>query len=173
MVRNEGDTDARTDARVAGARREDPGGTERSALCELVNPVFDMWIDGLENPEHALNGLLYSRENWYELANWGVKYRRVEGRWSARRTGGGGQWGLSQDDLGRLFFNTNSDPLRVDVVNSAYGRRNHRVMLSADDELRELNDEDLKILCDSGNVCYGGEVTSRSEDVAHVSIYTD
>jgi len=86
--------------------------------------ILEARVDGLENPEHAINGLLYGRDNWYHLANWSAKYRRVEGKWLARRTGGGGQWGLSQDDAGRLFFNTNSDPLRADVVPSTYARRN-------------------------------------------------
>jgi mono/diheme cytochrome c family protein/glucose/arabinose dehydrogenase len=86
--------------------------------------VLEARVDGLENPEHAINGLLYGRDNWYHLANWSTKYRRIGDKWTARRTNGGGQWGLSQDDVGRLFFNTNSDPLRADVVASTYARRN-------------------------------------------------
>lgn len=86
--------------------------------------VLEARVDGLENPEHAINGLLYGRDNWYHLANWSTKYRRIGDKWTARRTNGGGQWGLSQDDVGRLFFNTNSDPLRADVVASSYARRN-------------------------------------------------
>src|SRR5882724_5404793 len=35
-----------------------------------------------------------------------------------------GQWGISQDDAGRLFHNENSDPLRYDLVPSAYFARN-------------------------------------------------
>ena len=35
-----------------------------------------------------------------------------------------GQWGISQDDAGRLFHNSNSDPLRYDLVPSAYFARN-------------------------------------------------
>ena len=86
--------------------------------------VLEPRVDGLENPEHAINGLLYGRDNWYHLANWSTKYRRIGDKWTARRTNGGGQWGLSQDDVGRLFYNTNSDPLRADVVASTYARRN-------------------------------------------------
>lgn len=87
---------------------------------ELLEPR----VDGLDSPEHAINGLLFGRDNWYHLANWGAKYRRVEGKWVAQRTNGGGQWGLSQDDVGRMYFNTNSDPLRGDLVASTYARRN-------------------------------------------------
>jgi len=32
--------------------------------------------------------------------------------------------GISQDDIGRIYYNSNSDPLRVDVVASAYLKRN-------------------------------------------------
>jgi mono/diheme cytochrome c family protein/glucose/arabinose dehydrogenase len=87
---------------------------------ELIDPK----VGGLDNPEHAINGLLYGRDNWYHLANWSFQYRRIDGVWASRRTNGGGQWGLTQDDVGRLFFNTNSDPLRGDVVGSLYARRN-------------------------------------------------
>jgi hypothetical protein len=34
-----------------------------------------------------------------------------------------GQWGIPQDDGGRLFYNSNSDPLRVDLIASEYLRR--------------------------------------------------
>ncbi|MEZ6015038.1 MAG: c-type cytochrome [Planctomycetota bacterium] len=98
----------------------DDDGDGKVDTRELLEPR----VDGLDSPEHAINGLVYGRDNWYHLANWGAKYRRVGDKWTARRTNGGGQWGLSQDDVGRMFYNTNSDPLRADVVPSTYARRN-------------------------------------------------
>ncbi len=84
---------------------------------------------GLDNPEHDVNSPLLGLDNWIHFANWDVEVRRVfdeEGNasWEKRPCAGGGQWGLSMDDLGRLMRNTNPNPLYVDVVPSHYARRN-------------------------------------------------
>lgn len=86
--------------------------------------VVDTGLPGLENPEHAINGLLPTLDNWLHCANRGVRYRLRDGEWQRGSTGGGGQWGLTQDDLGRVLYNTNSDPLRGDAWPSAYLVRN-------------------------------------------------
>ncbi len=86
--------------------------------------VVDTGLAGLESPEHAPNGLLPTLDNVFACANHGRRYRFEDDAWVLERTAGGGQWGISQDDLGRLFFNTNSDPLRADLVASRYSLRN-------------------------------------------------
>lgn len=86
--------------------------------------VIDTGKGGIHSPEHAINGLLPTQDNWFHCANEGVRYGFREGKWVAQRTGGGGQWGVAKDDLGRFFFNTNSDPLRGDLISSHYAVRN-------------------------------------------------
>ncbi len=86
--------------------------------------VIDTGLAGRVNPEHAINGLLFTLDNWFWCANAGVRYRRVDGEWVKQRTAGGGQWGIAQDDEGRIVFNTNSDPLRGDLYPSHYAVRN-------------------------------------------------
>lgn len=76
------------------------------------------------NPEHNANGLLWGRDNWIYSANHTVRYRVVHGDWQKEPTNFRGQWGLSQDDYGRLYFNSNSDHLRGDLIPSQYFRRN-------------------------------------------------
>ncbi len=72
---------------------------------------------GLHNPEHAPNGLLRGLDNWIHLAKHGAAYRQdAEGGWILRRQPAEGQWGLTQDDWGRLFHNHNSDLLRGDLI---------------------------------------------------------
>jgi glucose/arabinose dehydrogenase/mono/diheme cytochrome c family protein len=77
------------------------------------------------NPEHNANGLMWAMDNWIYSANHTVRFR-YEGGGKFRRdtTITRGQWGITQDDIGRLYYNSNSDPLRADLVPSAYLKRN-------------------------------------------------
>jgi mono/diheme cytochrome c family protein/glucose/arabinose dehydrogenase len=77
-----------------------------------------------ENPEHTANGLLVAMDNWIYSANHTVRYRNVSGEWEQEPTTFRGQWGISQDDYGRLFFNSNSDQFRGDLVPTKYLARN-------------------------------------------------
>jgi len=79
---------------------------------------------GLANPEHAINGLLPTMDGWFQCANYSMRYRHDGSAWISQRTGGGGQWGITGDETGRTFFNTNSDPLRGDLFPSWYAVRN-------------------------------------------------
>jgi putative membrane-bound dehydrogenase-like protein len=72
-----------------------------------------------QSPEHTANGLLWAMDNWIYSAKHDKRLRRVEGKWVEEPTAvlsGRGQFGISQDDFGRLFFNGNSDQLRGDLV---------------------------------------------------------
>jgi mono/diheme cytochrome c family protein/glucose/arabinose dehydrogenase len=77
-----------------------------------------------DNPEHTANGLYRAMDNWIYSANHTVRFRyRGNAKFDREFTIMRGQWGLSQDDDGRLFYNTNSDPLRYDAVPSHYFTR--------------------------------------------------
>ena len=76
------------------------------------------------NPEHASNGLLRALDNWIYSANHTTRFRNIDGTWQRQPTIFRGQWGISQDDFGRLFYNSNEDPLRADFVPSEYLGRN-------------------------------------------------
>ncbi len=70
-----------------------------------------------KNVEHTANGLLRGMDNWYYNANSPQRFRRQpDGRWIQGSTRSRGQWGIAQDDVGRLFTNSNSDYLRGDLV---------------------------------------------------------
>jgi mono/diheme cytochrome c family protein len=68
------------------------------------------------NPEHSANGLLPAIDNWYYNAESSWRYRYVGGQWVRSHTRFRGQWGMTQDDFGRLFFNHNTIFLRGDLV---------------------------------------------------------
>ncbi len=76
------------------------------------------------NPEHASNGLMWALDNWIYSANHTTRFRVVDGTWKREPTTFRGQWGMSQDDFGRLVYNSNSDQFRTDLVPSAYLQRN-------------------------------------------------
>ena len=77
------------------------------------------------NPEHSANGLMPALDNWIYSANHTTRLRdEGGGHFTREATVTRGQWGLSQDDTGRLYHNNNSDPLRADLVPSAYLTRN-------------------------------------------------
>jgi mono/diheme cytochrome c family protein/glucose/arabinose dehydrogenase len=74
--------------------------------------------------EHSSNGLLWAMDNWIYSANHTTRFRWSDGELQRTPTAFRGQWGLTQDDTGRLFYNSNSDHLRGDLIPSAYLWRN-------------------------------------------------
>lgn len=77
-----------------------------------------------KNPEHTANGLMFALDNWIYNADTTVRFRNVDGEWLREPTTFRGQWGISQDDFGRLVYNSNSDQFRIDLVPSKYLQRN-------------------------------------------------
>ncbi len=73
-----------------------------------------------ENIEASPNGLLWARDNWLYNASYKSRWRKLAGQWQREPMLALGQWGISQDDFGRLFYNSNSDQLRGDFVPSRY-----------------------------------------------------
>lgn len=77
------------------------------------------------NPEHTANGLMWALDNWIYSANHTVRFRYAgDGKFTRDLTITRGQWGISQDDRGRIYYNSNSDPLRADLLASGYLKRN-------------------------------------------------
>ena len=76
------------------------------------------------NPEHASNSLMWALDNWIYSANHTVRFRNLDGEWKREPTVFRGQWGMSQDDWGRLVYNSNSDQLRLDLIPAHYLSRN-------------------------------------------------
>lgn len=63
-----------------------------------------------DNVEGQTNGLLVGLDNWIYSAGFGSnkRYRMVKGKWITQRTFLRGQWGITQDSYGHLFYNNNS-----------------------------------------------------------------
>lgn len=107
----------------------DTDGDGKCDAKELVAEDYatqnDPSLGAKSNPEHASNSPTWALDNWIYSANHTTRFRWRGGtNWQRGATLFRGQWGLSQDDLGRLFYNSNSDPLRADLVPTAYLERN-------------------------------------------------
>lgn len=80
--------------------------------------------NGVMNVEHAANTFLRAMDNWYYNAKSTFRYQLKDGDWKKEPTYFKGQWGISQDNYGRLVFNSNSDHFRMEPINSQYFLRN-------------------------------------------------
>ncbi len=99
---------------------KDDNGDLRADLKELVDSVY---ADG-PSPEHSSNGLLYNIDNWYYNARSRFRYKMVADQWVKDSTEFRGQWGITHDDEGRLYYNYNWSQLHADLVPPNYFSRN-------------------------------------------------
>ncbi|SNR31512.1 Cytochrome c [Maribacter sedimenticola] len=92
-----------------------------------VNKVLVDSIYAVEgNPEHQPNALELNIDNWIYNAKSNFRYRRHKGKWLKEPTTFRGQWGMTHDNFGRLYYNDNSRILLGDyvlpntLINNAY-----------------------------------------------------
>lgn len=76
------------------------------------------------NVEHQPNGLLRAMDNWIYNAKSSKRYRKKGDQWLIEDTHFRGQWGINQDDLGRLYYNSNSLNLAGDYFSPGLGSGN-------------------------------------------------
>ena len=76
------------------------------------------------NVEHQPNGLIRALDNWIYSAKSTKRYRKLDNKWLIETTHFRGQWGISQDDQGRLFYNNNSENLQGDYFSPGFGATN-------------------------------------------------
>lgn len=82
-----------------------------------VNKVLVDSIYAVEgNPEHQPNALELNIDNWIYNAKSNFRYRRDKGIWHKEPTTFRGQWGMTHDNFGRLYYNDNSRVLLGDYV---------------------------------------------------------
>ena len=82
-----------------------------------VNKVLVDSIYAVEgNPEHQPNGLELNIDNWIYNAKSNFRYRRKAGKWEKEPTTFRGQWGITHDNFGRLYYNDNSRILLGDYA---------------------------------------------------------
>ena len=78
--------------------------------------LVDSIYAGDGNPEYQPNGLKMNIDNWIYNAGSHFRYQRKNGVWIKEPTTFRGQWGITKDNFGRLFYNNNSTQLLGDYV---------------------------------------------------------
>src|SRR5687768_11277071 len=89
------------------------------------------------NPEHMPNGLMPGLDNWIYSANYDKRIRYDGRAWHSEIVPELGPGGISQDDFGRLFHNTNTDQLRGSLIAPHVADRNphHRTASSVNEQI--------------------------------------
>jgi len=66
------------------------------------------------NVEHKPNGLMLGIDNWLYNSKSATRYKWINGNLISEPTSNRGQWGITKDDFGRIFHNSNSTLLVAD-----------------------------------------------------------
>ena len=96
--------------------------TDGDLKCDKKRLVGKLGLPG--DPQHTDNGLFHSIDNWMYNAKSSVRHKFIDGKLIEEETFFRGQWGMSQDDYGRLHYCYESSPLHADLVPSMYMYRN-------------------------------------------------
>ncbi len=76
------------------------------------------------DPQNNANGFDWSLDNrMYTAGQSDIQLRLEEGAFEIQRTLRRGEWGVTHDDVGRIYRNTNESALHVDYVPTAYYAR--------------------------------------------------
>ncbi len=99
----------------------DTNGDLKADTKEVVNKEFGR---AQGNPEHNANGLMWGIDNWIYTSEHDALLRPKGGKFEPHPTLLRGQWGVTMDDVGRVFRNWNEGALYVDLFPARYLARN-------------------------------------------------
>lgn len=103
----------------------DTNGDLRADTKEIVTKDYGRRLGSVEG---NANGLLWSLDNWIQTSGADVYLRLKNGTFEVRKTLLRGEWGVTEDDAGRIYRNTNESALHVDLVPTPYFSRNPVLM---------------------------------------------
>ncbi len=101
--------------------------TDGDGVSDKVEIIHDAYATQGGQPEHMANSPTWMMDNWIWSNGHSFRYRYQGGQFLRETTTGFGQWGRTQDNWGRQYFNYNSDFLRLDLVTPGYYARNLRL----------------------------------------------
>jgi mono/diheme cytochrome c family protein/glucose/arabinose dehydrogenase len=104
----------------------DTNGDLRADLKELVSNHFGH-REG--DPQNAGNGFSWGLDNrMYTAGETDLQLRLKNRTFELQKTLERGEWGVTEDDAGRIYRNTNESALHVDLVPTAYFARNPHLL---------------------------------------------
>jgi hypothetical protein len=124
---------------------KDTTGDLKMDTKELVTSQFGRF-DG--DPQNNANGFVWALDNrLYTAGQADVQLRLKNGAFEVTRTLQRGEWGITQDDAGRIYRNTNESAVHVDLVPTAYYARNPNLVRTRGSyERLATGNEDLNII---------------------------
>ncbi|WP_138992544.1 c-type cytochrome [Larkinella sp. C7] len=104
--------------------------TDGDGVADQKKPVFNPGKKAPGNLEHQRSGLDWNLDNWIYVTVDPVRFRYTNGILKADSipSGSGGQWGLTHDNYGRLYFSSAGGevPALGFQINPMYGRLEFR-----------------------------------------------
>jgi hypothetical protein len=105
---------------------KDTDGDLRMDAKELVTDQYGRF-EG--DPQNNANGFYWGLDNrMYTAGQSDIQLRLKDGVFEVQKTLQRGEWGVSQDDGGRTYRNTNESALHVDLVQTSYYARNPNLL---------------------------------------------
>jgi mono/diheme cytochrome c family protein len=94
--------------------------------AKAVGPpqVIDPAYSGNGAVEFRSSGLMLALDNWYYSGSCTMRYRLRAGRWERDLSEHRGEWGMTQDDYGRLLTNNNSLAMQGEILPPSATLRN-------------------------------------------------
>lgn len=78
--------------------------------------VDSLYADEYSNPENQANGLMMNIDNWIYSAYSTTRYQLKDGKWLHEPTSFRGQFGMTKDNFGRLYYTYNEVQLVGDYL---------------------------------------------------------
>src|SRR5687768_4513858 len=94
--------------------------TDGDLRADRKERVADQYGRREANVEHTENGLLWALDNRIHSSEGTTGLRLKNGKFEISQTLSRGQWGITQDDAGRMYRTTNESALHVDLVPAHY-----------------------------------------------------
>lgn len=82
------------------------GDSDGDSQSEYREGMIDNYTDEWDI-EHTANGMHFMLDNWHWQADASEKFRYLDGQWESADINHTGQWGLGQDEWGRISFGNN------------------------------------------------------------------
>jgi mono/diheme cytochrome c family protein/glucose/arabinose dehydrogenase len=138
--------------------------TDGDGVADKKEVVTDRYATAGGQPEHMANSPTWMMDNWITSAGYGFRFRFQGGQFVKDETTSFGQWGLTQDDWGRRFTNTNSDLLRADLVPPAYYLRNKNLVARSGLAFQVMKDQTTWPARQNPGVNRGYQEATKSKD---------
>ena len=90
--------------------------------------------------EHRPNGLVRTIDNWYYNAKSSYRYKEVKGKWLIEKSEYRGQFGLSADNMGRLYHGQQNTLLRAEIFTPNFFLRNPNLNLRVNQLATSFNE---------------------------------